>query len=182
MGVGVGVGAGVGVAVGTGVGVGVGVGIGAGAGVDGAVGVGRPGSAPPGPVTNVPVGTGVAAIGTAVGSAEVSVVLVGPPESEGCGIPEPALVTPDGTSVAPSTPPVGPNAPPMVRASIETATTRAAPTMNARKSPRCRVAASRPPRATPAAGATAYGKAQAGQTPANSIQHQRQAYTLQIEQ
>ena len=188
-GVGTGVGAGVGTGVGAGVGTGVGAGVGVGVGVEAGgptgvgVGVGRLGGVLPGPVTNMPVGPGVAAIKTGVGSAEASVgsaeastVPAGPSDSAGSGDrAESVLSSPDGTSVAPSTPPVGRNAPPMVSASIETETTRAATTMAA-PAPMGRRAASRPPRTTPATGARAYGKAHDGHTPANSTQHQRQVY------
>jgi len=181
-GVGTGVGAGVGTGVGAGVGSGVAAGVGVGVGVEAGgptgvgVSVGRLGGVLPGPVMKMPVGTGVAAIKTVVGSAEASTVPAGPSDSAGSGDgAESVLSSPDGTSVAPSTPPVGRNAPPMVSASIETETTRAATTMAA-PAPMGRRAASGPPRTTPAMGARAYGKAHDGHTPANSTQHQRQVY------
>lgn len=191
VGVGVSVGVGVGVTVGVGVGVGAGVAVGVGVGVAGSVGAGVgfgvtgrpvvcwPPAAMSGCRLEVPAGMDVATVATAVGSADASTVPVALSDGDGC-IDRSAsvLAAPDETAVAPSTPPVGRDALPTLSANTKAATKRAA-TIGARRSMRRRIAAGRLTGVIPAAATAArgYATAQAGQAPAASIQHQRQAYT-----
>lgn len=193
-GVGIGVGAGVGLGVGTGVGVGrirVAVGVGAGVavgresgvGVGVGAGAGSSDGALSDPCVEVAAGRCGEAVGTAEGSADAHGTRVARSDEDGSGDrPESALGISDRTSVAPSTPPDGRNAPPTSSMSTDPATTSRTTAIAARRSIGRSGEADRGSRATPTTGATAYGKAQAGHAPANSIQHQRHVYTPQDEQ
>jgi hypothetical protein len=125
------------------------------------------------------------AIGNAVdGSADAPATRVGAPDgdSSDVGKPGPESDGLAGTLTSPSTPPAGRNLPPMVMARTTATTINAPAAIDRRRSNRRRIEAVRLLGVIRAAVTPVYGKAQAGQAPAASAQHQRHAYRLHDEQ